>query len=410
MKKLTLAVSALALSAGPVYAQSTVTLYGVLAGNLTYTSNVQTAATSASGKPVGGSQIAELDSGASGPSASRWGLKGAEDLGGGLKAIFQLENGFNYNNGTFSQGGTEFGRLAIVGLTSQIGAVTLGRQYDTTVEFISPLSYAWSSSGGNLSIHPADFDNTNLTHRINNSVKYVTNAYSGVRFGAFYSFGGVAGSISQNQLWSTGFSYIGPSISFAASIVNARNPNISLYGTNANASTTGNNLGSPGSATSPAANPAIVGFASAHTQQTIAIISTYVLGSATVGLEYTNAQFKGFGSAASLNTQNYSGSTDLSTAGLSLRYQVTPSLRVGGAFDYTHGGSVSGKEGAKYEQISLGTDYSLSKATSFYLTGAYQHASGRDSLGRVAVADIGYLSPSATTKQIAVSAGIKHTF
>ena len=51
---------------------------------------------------------------------SRWGLKGTEDLGGGLKAIFQLENGFDVNNGKLGQGGLLFGRQAYVGLTSRL--------------------------------------------------------------------------------------------------------------------------------------------------------------------------------------------------------------------------------------------------------------------------------------------------
>ncbi|MET5020409.1 porin, partial [Burkholderia pseudomallei] len=48
---------------------------------------------------------------------SRWGLRGADDLGGGLKAIFVLENGFNSGTGTIGQGGAIFGRQAYVGLS-----------------------------------------------------------------------------------------------------------------------------------------------------------------------------------------------------------------------------------------------------------------------------------------------------
>jgi predicted porin len=370
---------------------------------------VQTAATSSSGKALGGAQVAQLDSGSSGLASSRWGLTGAEDLGGGLKAIFKIENGFSVNNGTLGQGGTEFGRQAWVGLTeNRYGTVTLGRQGDTSVEFVSPLLYAWYWD--NLAIHPADYDNLNFTHRINNSIKYLSDSYNGFRFGALYSLGGVAGNVTQNQFWSTGASYTGGAFSFAASIINARNPNNSLYGTNANASATGNNLGSAGSATTAESNPAIAGFASAHTQQTISVATTYTAGSVIVGANYSNTQFRGLGSTVALNTLGYGGSTTLSTVGVNLRYQVTPFLRFGTSFDFTDGGSVGDKSSAKYEQLNLGAAYSLSKATELYLTGAFQHASGTDSLGRPAVAQIGYLSPSATNKQVAVSAGIKHLF
>ncbi|MFM0089735.1 porin [Paraburkholderia sediminicola] len=409
MKKLLFAFGVSSLMAGTASAQSSVTLYGIVTGNLTYTNNVQTAATSASGKPKGGTRVSQFDSGTSGLSSSRWGLKGVEDLGGGLKAVFQLESGLSVNNGTLGQGGTEFGRQAWVGVSAdRYGTFTLGRQGDTSVDFVSPLLYVWF--GGNLSIHPADYDNLNFTHRINNSIKYQSDSFNGFRFGALYSVGGVAGNVTQNQLWSTGASYTGGAFAFAASIVNARNPNTSLYGTNANASATGNNLGSAGSATAPESNPAIAGFASAHTQQTVSVAATYTSGGAIFGAAYSNTQFRGLGSNASLNPLNYSGSTTLSTVSASLRYQATPFLRLGTSFDYTEGGSVGGKGSAKYEQLNLTSAYSLSKATDLYLTGAYQHASGTDSLGRSAVAAIGYLTPSATDKQVAVSAGIKHQF
>ena len=59
---------------------------------------------------------------------SRWGLRGSEDLGGGLKAVFRLEGGFNIDDGNLGQGGRLFGREATVGLSSAtLGTVTLGR-------------------------------------------------------------------------------------------------------------------------------------------------------------------------------------------------------------------------------------------------------------------------------------------
>jgi predicted porin len=410
MKRKLFALSVSSLLAGTAHAQSSVTLYGIVTGDVTYVNNVQTAATSKSGKPVGGgAQVALLDSGTSGISSSRWGFKGVEDLGGGIKTLFQLESGLSVNNGTLGQGGTEFGRQAWVGLSAEhYGTFSLGRQADTSVEFVSPLLFIWY--GGNLTIHPADYDNLNFTHRINNSLKYLSDSYGGFRFGALYSVGGIAGNVTQNQLWSAGAAYTGGSFAFAASILNARNPNNSLYGTNANASATGNNLGSAGSATSAESNPAIAGFASANTQQTISVATTYTAGPAILGAAYSNTQFRGLGTTASLDTLGYSGSTTLQTGSLSVRYQVTPFLRVGTSFDYTTGGSVGDKGSAKYEQFNLEAGYSLSKATDLYVTGAFQHASGTDSLGRPAVADIGYLSPSATSKQVAVSAGIRHLF
>ena len=84
---------------------------------------------------------------------SRWGLKGSEDLGGGTKAIFQLENGFNVSTGGLGQGGLEFGRQAYVGLTNQRwGTLTLGRQYDPIVDIIAPTTS--NGQWGGLFSHP----------------------------------------------------------------------------------------------------------------------------------------------------------------------------------------------------------------------------------------------------------------
>ncbi|EGD02685.1 outer membrane protein, (porin), partial [Burkholderia sp. TJI49] len=84
------------------HAQSSVTLYGLIDAGITYTNN------------QGGHSAWQETSGSI--NGSRWGLRGTEDLGGGLKAIFTLENGFGINNGTLKQNGREFGRQAFVGL------------------------------------------------------------------------------------------------------------------------------------------------------------------------------------------------------------------------------------------------------------------------------------------------------
>lgn len=104
------------------YAQSSVTLYGIIDVGLVFNNN------------AGGQKQYFMSSG--NIQGSRWGLRGTEDLGGGLSALFVLENGFSVNNGRLAQGGDEFGRQAYVGLSStSIGTLTLGRQYDSIVDF-----------------------------------------------------------------------------------------------------------------------------------------------------------------------------------------------------------------------------------------------------------------------------------
>ena len=109
------AVSTLA-AAGAVQAQS-VTLYGVIDTGIETVSNT-----------AAGGTITRVPSN-TGIFASRWGMRGREDLGGGLAAVFTLESGFSPDTGAMGQGGRLFGRQALVGLSGDWGAVTLGRQY-----------------------------------------------------------------------------------------------------------------------------------------------------------------------------------------------------------------------------------------------------------------------------------------
>ena len=96
------------------YAQSSVTLYGIVDAGFTYTNNQK-----------GNSAYQATQGNVQG---SRWGLLGTEDLGGGNKALFRLENGFSLESGALGQGGRMFGRSAWVGLSnSRAGTITLGR-------------------------------------------------------------------------------------------------------------------------------------------------------------------------------------------------------------------------------------------------------------------------------------------
>src|ERR1700758_387549 len=119
MKRIALSTLSLALlgATSAAHAQSSVTLYGLIDESFQWVHNANTA----------NDNLYHLASG--NLQGSRWGLKGTEDLGGGLKAIFQLENGFDPNTGKLNQGGRLFGRQAYVGLTQDMyGTVTLGRQ------------------------------------------------------------------------------------------------------------------------------------------------------------------------------------------------------------------------------------------------------------------------------------------
>lgn len=116
MKKSLLALAVLGAVAGAASAQTSVTIYGVADVGISRTDTNRT------------EPIWALSSGQQ--NGSRIGFRGTEDLGGGLSAIFTLENGYNIDTGALGQGGRLFGRQAFVGLSSKgFGTVKLGRQY-----------------------------------------------------------------------------------------------------------------------------------------------------------------------------------------------------------------------------------------------------------------------------------------
>lgn len=127
MKKTVLALAVLGAFAGAASAQSSsVTLYGraevFIAAEQTGDLN---------GSSGAGETIYRLRDGATGAGkgGSRWGLRGVEDLGGGLSAFFVLESGFDLDTGASRQGNRLFGRGAWVGLRSaSLGSVQIGRQ------------------------------------------------------------------------------------------------------------------------------------------------------------------------------------------------------------------------------------------------------------------------------------------
>ncbi|MEK6421281.1 MAG: porin [Burkholderia gladioli] len=379
-----LAAGAALGAAASAHAQSSVTLYGTIDTAIVYANN------------AGGKRQFEMNS--SNVLGNRWGLRGSEELGNGLRAVFDLENGYSSNTGGFQQGGDLFGRQAWLGLASQrAGTVTVGRQYDASVDFIGPFiaGTQWATYLGG---HPGDLDNTNNDYRSNNSVKYTTPTVNGFRASGLYSFGGTPGQFGRNSIWSLGLGYTGGPFALGAAYVHVKDPNFSYFGNNATSSATGSNM---------AASRVYSGYASAGNEQIVAVGGTYTAGPAIVGAVYTNTRFGELGSHAALDPLGYRGAAAFHNAELNLRYYLTPAWLLGAAYDYTHG---YGANRVTYQQGDIGATYILSKRTQVYLVGLYQHASGTDSTGQAAVANINGLTASSTPNQVSVLAGITHRF
>ncbi|MDM0084622.1 porin [Variovorax sp. J31P179] len=114
---------------------------------------------------------------------TRWGVRGVEDLGAGLRGIFLLESGFGLDTGTLNQGGRFFGRQSFVGFSGGWGTFTLGRQY--TMLFWSLLDT--DVLGPNI-YGSGSLDNYIPNARADNSIVY-RGTFGGLTVGATYSLG-----------------------------------------------------------------------------------------------------------------------------------------------------------------------------------------------------------------------------
>jgi len=179
MKKSLVALAVLAAS-GAAMAQSSVTLYGVLDIYGASVKNENNTAAGGAGKSL---TQTVLNSGA--VNGSRWGMKGSEDLGGGLKANFDLQSGFNLDDGTQAQGRL-FGRHAWVGFSGGFGAVRLGRTA-TPYDDVSGASDAVFDSA--LAPMNNTFKSTGYTVRTNNTIYYQAPNMGGFSGAVSYALG-----------------------------------------------------------------------------------------------------------------------------------------------------------------------------------------------------------------------------
>jgi predicted porin len=389
MKKHYLVFAILCPLAATSHAQSSVTLYGLIDEGFEAVNNV-----SVPGK-TGGQTKFGLDS-VNGLNGTRWGLRGTEDLGGGLSAVFTLENGFDLNTGKLGQGGDEFGRQAFVGISSkQLGTVTVGRQYDSVVDFVGGLEFGDSSVGTAHSAHPGDLDNFNNTRHTNNAIKFTSPNFSGLTFGGLYSFGGTPGSIATDQVYSLGVAYAKGPLSVGAAYLNARNPAASLFGSNPSDTATSNGL---------TGTPVFSGYVTARSYQVSGAGGSYALGPAIFGATFSNVRFGNIGQLGGTTAA-------FNDAEASFQYHMTPRLLAGVAYNYTRGSEVTSRVGgANYNQFTLGANYSLSKRTDVYTAIIYQAVSGRDSTGGAAVADINGVSSSTNQQQAVARIGLRTRF
>lgn len=171
MKKSLIALAVLAAS-GAAMAQSSVTVYGI--ADIWFGSS----------KSLGEPRQTVLESG--GVSGSRFGFKGTEDLGGGLKANFLLEQGFTLDDGKAKDSSKAFNRQAYVGLSGGFGEVKFGNVYTAYDDISGATNGAFDSV---LSANQQVFRSTSYNSNPGNNIYYATPSFGGFSGAVSYGLG-----------------------------------------------------------------------------------------------------------------------------------------------------------------------------------------------------------------------------
>jgi len=307
-------------------AEGSITLYGVVDAGVEYLTHVPNTGTG------GSNNVVRVSAG--NLSTSRWGLRGSEDLGGGLKGIFTLENGFDLDTGNANQSGRLFGRQAFVGLQNQYGALTLGRHQTVLYDF--SLAYDPMAIATRYSVLMHD---KWMSGRADNSVK-LAGKLGAVYYGLFYSTGydsksggEIPGDYKAGRNWSAAVGYDAGPLSARVVYDEVR-----------------------GSTVATADNR--------ERRAGIAASYNFGRGRAFAGYRWYYGDF----TTSSLRTNLY---------WLGAAYQVTPAITLTGAAYYT---DVRNSGGDPYSFVLSGT-YAFSKRTDLYAIAGYAQNRNDSALG-----------------------------
>lgn len=327
-------------------AQTSVTIYGIVDAGLEVINHASTAGS-----------VSRISSG--NLSGSRIGFRGTEDLGGGLQAVFVLENGYSVDTGSTLQSNRLFGRQSYVGLQGSWGSLMVGRQNSLMLEWMSKYNTmdnaTWSSK-----VHDAAFSD-----RIDNAIKYVGKV-GAFELSTYYSTGfdstkggEVAGSRAAGREYGFGGQYNGGNFK-AALVYDQKNGQTAVL--------------------------------SGNTDRHLTFGARYKMGAAEVLGGYLVRRQN---TAPSTSTRS-----DVSWLGMS--YQVSAPLQLSASLYHT---DVKRSNQDPSSVITM-VKYSLSKRTDLYLINSYVWNKNGSNLG---VNGFGSdIAPG--SNQFGTMAGIRHTF
>ncbi len=349
MKKHLLALAALATVSGVAAAQSA-TVYGIFDLSFTRATNV------ASGK-----SLSALTDAVWMPSV--FGVTGSEDLGGGLKAGFNLESDVNVDTGALSSAsGTKlFGRKANVALSGSFGELKLGKDIDQIFlqGFIDNVRNSHSSSG--FIAHTVKAAGALSTDSVftENMVRYTTPTVAGLKAAVQYRFGESTNGNSYGNSTSVLVNYSNAGLSLSAGVKTA------------------NDVNQAGTAT-----------ANQDTELTY-VGATYQVGAFRLAATNYQTRFKG-SSTAKVKTQEYG-----------VGYSVTPKLTAAVNYVETEQGSAQG------DITSASLKYALSKRTNLW---TLVSRTTNDTNSQIYGGHYGAAYPASGVNGTTTSVGITHSF
>lgn len=347
MQKTLIALAVLASVAGVAQAQSALTIYG----------KVDMGVTKLSGDTadLGLNNATRLETN----HPSRIGFLGTEDLGGGLSAIFQIENRFNADTGALPNGQPLFSGPAFVGLAGGFGTVKLGRNF-STIDSVS--------SGA---IDPFEGDgigamNTVTRLFINNTITYYSPEMSGIGVQAQYILGekginpvtgGPSFAAEQNNGYAVGVNYNNGPIYLGAGFGREENTNKS---------------------------------------DIWAVSGSYTLGPAKIALGYDQRKNKLNAGETKAKNAVVAGTYEIGSGLIKAAYSRTTDgvdntatgfANTTNTFDVNGNPIDGGASFDKIQKLSIGYQHNLSKRTSLYADVA--HTKYTDAAGSAAVTGVG---------------------
>jgi predicted porin len=374
MKLKWVTAAVLAAIGNSAYAQSSVTLYGVVDSGLLYQST-SAASFSPTAKNLG--DVYRYKDG--GVYSSLWGMKGAEDIGGGYYVNFKLQGTFDSGTGKFGLSDTpgvvaQFNQVASVGVSGPFGTFNAGRQ-------IVPMAYAMAETdvrsgqyfGSILTAWigmntAAGWPGTSTNGPIgalydSNALIYQSPSFGGVSAALEYAPGGVAGSFQGGTRESAVLKYSNYGLKLSAVYYNGHDTN-------------------PGPTTVP------TGF---DNNRFWYLGALYTIKGFSVSASYSNGK-----------NPAHSNLVDLDMYSVGLGYRFTPAFQITSGLYYLHDQNHSVN---KSTEAAIGAEYSLSKATLLYTQVGYVNNRGNMTTA------ISYGAPVAPGMgTTAVNVGIRHTF